>query len=109
MNTFLVMSDGAAAVIVIIGLAVYFIPTIVAYGNNNSTTVFLVNLFFGWTLIGWVIALILAFADSKPVVVVQQNDKASKYDQLEKLNQLREKGVLSTEEFIIEKEKIMKA
>lgn len=42
----------------------YFIPTAVAQYRKslNMTTVVLVNIFLGWTLIGWVIALIIAFA-----------------------------------------------
>lgn len=95
--------------LIIVGFVVYFLPSMVGYDNKNFSTIFIINLFFGWTLIGWVVALIFAFSDSKPTVVVQNNDKASKYDQLEKLNQLREKGVISTEEFIIEKEKLMKS
>lgn len=42
----------------------YFVPTAVAQyrKSSNTTTVFLVNLFLGWTAIGWIAALVLAFA-----------------------------------------------
>lgn len=108
MNTlaFLSAFGGAEFFVIIIGLVIYFIPCFVARNNRNASTVFLVNLFFGWTLLGWVIALILAFSDSKPTVVVQ-NEKVSKYDDLEKLNQLRDKGVITPDEFAAEKNKIM--
>ena len=106
--TFLSALGGAEFLIIIIGLVIYFIPCIVGRNNRNASTVFLVNLFFGWTLLGWVIALILAISDSKETVVVHGNNKADKYDQLQKLDELRTKGIISTEEFIIEKEKIMK-
>ena len=42
--------------------AIHFLPTIVA-GLRDSRSVagiFLLNLFFGWTVIGWVIALVWA-------------------------------------------------
>lgn len=41
---------------------IYFAPGFVAiyYSTRNHTAVFLINLFFGWSLIGWIIALILA-------------------------------------------------
>jgi len=103
------MPAAGGIIVLILGAAIYFIPSFVAVGNRNTSTVVIVNIFFGWTLIGWVVALVMAFADSAAPVVVQTNGKADKYDQLERLNQLREKGVLSTEEFIQEKEKVMKA
>ncbi len=47
-----------------VALAIYFLPTIVASNRNRqSSTVFVINLFFGWTLIGWVIALAIALTD----------------------------------------------
>lgn len=111
MNTLLVegASNGLVGMVIIIGFLIYFIPAFVAKGNNNFTTVLIINIFFGWTLLGWVVALILAFSDSRAPVVISSDTKADKYDQLTKLDALREKGVISTEEFIKEKEKIMKA
>jgi hypothetical protein len=43
-------------------LALLFLPTLVARSRNhpNTAAIFLVNLFFGWTFIGWVIALLWA-------------------------------------------------
>jgi len=45
----------------IIGL--YFLPAIIAAARrtHNSTGVLLLNLFLGWTVIGWVVALLMAF------------------------------------------------
>jgi hypothetical protein len=45
----------------------YFLPTICALSNHqhNWASIFVVNLFLGWTLIGWVIAL--AWAVSRPI------------------------------------------
>ena len=49
-------------------IALYFLPTIEARLNNNSNSmsVFLVNFFLGWTLVGWVVAL--AWAHKKPEI-----------------------------------------
>jgi hypothetical protein len=47
-----------------IGLIVaYFLPTIVGAvrGQPNTTAIFVMNLLLGWTMLGWVIALIWAF------------------------------------------------
>lgn len=41
-------------------LAIYFIPTIVAFmrGHRNRVAILLTNLFLGWTGLGWIVALI---------------------------------------------------
>ena len=51
----------------LIGLVLYFVPTVVAFVRKvpNSVSVFVVNLFLGWSLIGWVVALAMAVR-SKP-------------------------------------------
>jgi Superinfection immunity protein len=43
-------------------LALLFLPTLVAKSRNHPNTlpIFLVNLFFGWTFIGWVVSLVWA-------------------------------------------------
>jgi hypothetical protein len=40
----------------------YFIPTAVALfrGHHNKGAIIVLNLFLGWTLIGWVVALVWA-------------------------------------------------
>lgn len=42
--------------------ALYFLPTIIANtrGHQNTGGVFLINLLLGWSVIGWVIALVMA-------------------------------------------------
>jgi hypothetical protein len=54
-------------VIVVLALGCYFLPTIVATARKvpNVGSVFVINLFLGWTLIGWVVALAMA-ARSRP-------------------------------------------
>jgi hypothetical protein len=53
-------------------LAVYFLPTMVARGNQkrNTGAVFLLNLLLGWTLLGWIAALIWAASKDAPTTVV---------------------------------------
>lgn len=41
-------------------LAIYFLPTIVGRNKENGTAIFILNLFLGWTFIGWVVALVWA-------------------------------------------------
>ena len=46
-------------------LALHFLPTIVAAIRRaqNVGWIFVVNLFLGWTIIGWIVALIWAATD----------------------------------------------
>ena len=46
----------------IIGLAIYFLPTIIAAARRkyNLLLILLLNIFLGWTLVGWIVALVLA-------------------------------------------------
>lgn len=48
----------------------YFLPTIIATKrkHHNSAPICIINIFLGWTFLGWVIALGWAF--SKPSVVI---------------------------------------
>lgn len=43
-------------------LAFYFLPSMVAMGRKHrlAATIFVVNLFLGWTVLGWIIALAMA-------------------------------------------------
>ena len=39
---------------------VYFLPSIAGSKKKNAGAIFILNLFLGWTFIGWIIALIWA-------------------------------------------------
>jgi hypothetical protein len=47
-------------------ITLYLLPSICAVfrKHNNQTPVFLVNLFFGWTILGWLVALIWSGTDN---------------------------------------------
>jgi len=49
-------------IVALIGLAFYFIPTIVATSRSHhqAATIAVINIFLGWTFIGWVVALAMA-------------------------------------------------
>lgn len=48
---------------VLVGIAVYFIPTGIAAfrGHHNTMAIFVLNLLLGWTFIGWAASLIWSF------------------------------------------------
>lgn len=48
-------------------ILLYFLPAIIAHNKRDFTAIFLVDLLSGWTVIGWVVALIWACsAETRP-------------------------------------------
>ncbi len=47
-------------------VVLYFLPAIIGRDKSDATGIFLLNLFLGWTLIGWVAAFIWAIASDRP-------------------------------------------
>jgi hypothetical protein len=47
-------------------LLLYFLPSIIGKGKKDALGIFLVNLLLGWTVIGWVVALLWACASDRP-------------------------------------------
>ena len=66
-------TDTGYATLIIMAV-LYFVPTIVAYSRKvpNMMSVIVVNVFLGWTFIGWVVALAMA-ARSVPKQVTPMN------------------------------------
>ncbi len=52
--------------------AIHFLPTIIAALRNSRhiVAIFLINLFLGWTVIGWIVALIWACTSDPKLVYV---------------------------------------
>jgi hypothetical protein len=51
-------------VFVIVLIAAYFLPTIIAFRRGRQVgPVTVINTFFGWSLIGWVVAISMALSD----------------------------------------------
>jgi hypothetical protein len=48
-------------------LVIYFLPAIFASKARHpqSTAIFVLNLFLGWTFVGWIVALVWAFIKSQ--------------------------------------------
>lgn len=99
------------ALIVIIVFLIYFFPAVIASsrGHHNSVSLFLANLFLGWTFIGWVVCLVWSFSNTKTDTTVINNsvNDDSVADELEKLLKLKESGVINEDEFNSQKEKIL--
>jgi hypothetical protein len=53
------------------GFVLYFLPAIVAFARSkrDAVSILVLNLFLGWTAIGWVIALVWALKADVPVAI----------------------------------------
>ena len=60
-------------IVAIIAALIYFLPSIVGYDNRNFSSLFALNLLLGWTLIGWVVALVWALSKDEVIVRVEEN------------------------------------
>lgn len=63
----------------IIGLGIYLLPTIIAFsrGHASKLAITLVNIFLGWSILAWFIALVWSLADSgrnNQVIINNMND-----------------------------------
>jgi hypothetical protein len=57
------MSGSAGAIIILVAVAIYFLPCVVAETRHKSHGmfgIFVLNLCLGWTVVGWFAALIWA-------------------------------------------------
>ena len=56
---------GGMTIILLIVLAFYFIPSLIAATRSGKrrSAIFVLNIFLGWTLVGWVVALVWALTD----------------------------------------------
>jgi hypothetical protein len=81
---FISMPGGSEWILIIIAFFLYFLPLIIANArkNSNTTAITLLNLFLGWTVIGWIAALIWAFSsDSKQASTVIVHNSSQSYSQ----------------------------
>jgi|ERR1700694_2623953 len=112
-------SSSVSPALVIFGIAIYFIPAIVAIVGRHQKWILitLINLMFGWTVIGWFIALGLLATRRRPEQAPRQPISSapwapqdnSRVAQLQKLAALRDSGALTEEEFAAEKAKLLGA
>ena len=77
MNAFLI------AVALISAIFFYFLPGIIASNRNhrNKSAIIVLDLFLGWTFIGWVVALVWAFTSNvDPVRASKAPSAADSWD-----------------------------
>lgn len=111
------MDYGKTIIILLVCVVIYFIPTFIANGRktHNENGIAIVNVLLGWTVVGWIIALIMAcgsrskdtveiIEEIEPEEIVEKPDRVA---MLERIAKLKADGVLSDEEFNDEKKRIL--
>lgn len=58
--------DETTVGIILGGFVVYFLPSILGRQRPNRGRIFIINLLLGWTVIGWVVALVMAMNRDLP-------------------------------------------
>lgn len=90
-----------------LSLVIYCLPLMIAFyrGHEKYTTIFLLNLFLGWTMVVWVVCLIWALlgAPSRRA----ESSSYSKYEDLERLSRLKSSGDLTEAEYQTEKSRLL--
>ena len=89
-------------------IAIYFLPSILGYNLRNFGSIFLLNILLGWTIIGWIVALIWSVSKDKQEKIIVSSANNSVSNELLQLKKLHDDGVLTKQEFEIEKNKILK-
>jgi len=54
-------------------LLAYFLPSIIGHEKRSFAGIFVLNLLLGWTVIGWIVALIWACTDEHRVPIYAVN------------------------------------
>jgi hypothetical protein len=94
----------------------YFLPTIVAALRNhpNAGAIFVVNFLLGWTLLAWILCLVWAasstnrYAGPYPPYNPGSDSQDRIINQLRQLQQLRDEGALTEEEFNRQKSALLR-
>ena len=64
--------------IILAGIAIYFLPAIVANRRNakHDISIFWMNFFFGWTVLGWLAILVWTVAETDPELIPEKLTKS---------------------------------
>jgi uncharacterized membrane protein YqaE (UPF0057 family) len=91
---------------VIIALLIYFLPSLVGHKKKNANAIFILNLLLGWTLLGWVVALVWALTNEEKTAGTAESPHSSA-DEISKLADLKSRGIITEAEFEAKKKKLL--
>ena len=106
-------------------IALYLLPIYEAAKRRhpNTLAISLIDIFLGWTVIGWIVALVWAVRRAEPVVVGQGDENSpyviveepSRYppnsaaDSLKELARLKAEGAITDEDYEAAKHRVLNA
>ena len=100
------------AILVVAGIVLYFLPSIIAYKreHTNKGIILLINFLLGWTFLGWAGTLVWAFIDTDGTATknITRNIGGNRYEDLARLQKLKESGAITDVEFEVEKQKLLR-
>jgi len=91
---------------VIVALLIYFLPSLVGYKKKNANAILILNLLLGWTLLGWVVALVWALTNEERTAGTAESPHSSA-DEISKLADLKSRGIITEAEFEAKKKKLL--
>jgi len=99
-----------ALLLLVIALIIYLIPFIVVKRDHPYFwPIVIINVFFGWTLIGWLVALIWAQTECEPYVKGEKTPAAASdvVAKLKELESMLKSGTITEQEFSTLKSKVI--
>lgn len=98
-------------IFLVIATPIYFLPSILACEKCNYKSVLLLNIFLGWTIIGWVVSLIWGLKTVKDPLKMYRlgtSDCCPKIEaELVKLQNLFNAGVITKDDYYDQTRKII--
>ena len=103
-------------ILILLAIVFYFIPTFVGNGKRNIDAIFTLNLLLGWSVIGWIVALVWATTAEPPVPIRSSKadsvkalalPKKSISEELESLQRMKDAGHLTHDEHQMAKNKVL--
>jgi len=96
-------------ILAVVFLLVYYMPIIIAIKRRHKNIIGLgiLNLFFGWTVIGWFGALIWSVNSGSAPTDSERKNHTTTGIEIERLVRLRNEGDITQEEFETEKNRLI--
>ena len=111
-GVFTIVAILVGVLLIVAGIVLYFLPSIIAYkkGHANKGIILLINFLLGWTFLGWAGSLVWAFIDTDGTATknITRNIGGNRYEDLARLQKLKESGAITDVEFEIEKQKLLR-
>lgn len=73
--SFIASHHGPELILLGVALVFYFAPSIVGRKKANARAILVLNLFLGWTFIGWVVAMVWAVSVDRPAAVATSSER----------------------------------